>query len=39
MLLTFKEKRWYFYVITYALVAMVYIGFTKFLYVPLPSLF
>lgn len=39
MLLTFKEKRWYFYAITYALVAMVYIGFTKFLYVPLPSLF
>jgi Ca2+/H+ antiporter len=38
MLLTFKEKRWYFYVITYALVALVYIGFSKFLYVPLPSL-
>lgn len=39
MLLIFREKRWYFYLITFALVAVVYIGFSKFLYVPLPSIF
>ena len=39
MLLLFREKRWYYYLITFALVAAVYIGFTRFLYVPLPSLF
>lgn len=39
MLLLFREKRWYHYLITFALVAAVYIGFTRFLYVPLPSLF
>lgn len=39
VLLVFKEKRWYFYVISCVLVVLVYIGFTKFLYVPLPTLF
>lgn len=39
MLLLFREKRWYFYLIAFALVAVVYIGFTRFLYVPLPSIF
>ena len=39
MLLLFREKRWYYYLIVFTLVAAVYIGFTKFLYVPLPSLF
>ncbi len=39
MLASFKEKRWYFYLITYVLVFLIYLGFTKFLYVPLPSLF
>ena len=38
MLLTFREKRWYFYLISFILVVLVYIGFTKFLYVPLPTL-
>lgn len=39
MLLLFHEKRWYFYLISFVLVAVVYIGFTRFLYVPLPSIF
>lgn len=38
MLAMFKEKRWYYYLITYVLVVIVFIGFTKFLYVPLPTL-
>ena len=38
MLACFKEKRWYFYLITYVLVVLIYFGFTKFLYVPLPSI-
>lgn len=32
----FNEKRWYFYAISIALVLLVYLMFTKFLYVPLP---
>ena len=38
MLLLFRERRWYYYLIAFALVAVVYIGFTRFLYVPLPSI-
>ncbi|SFP37429.1 Tripartite tricarboxylate transporter TctB family protein [Oscillibacter sp. PC13] len=39
MLLLFREKRWYFYLISFALVIAVYFGFSRFLYVPLPSIF
>lgn len=39
MLLLFREKRWYFYLISIALVTLVFLFFTKFLYVPLPSPF
>lgn len=39
MLLIFREKRWYFYVISVALVILIFLFFTRFLYVPLPSPF
>lgn len=39
MLLLFREKRWYFYLISVVLVMLVFLFFTKFLYVPLPSPF
>ncbi len=39
MLLLFRERRRHYYLIAFTLVAAVYIGFTKFLYVPLPSIF
>ena len=39
MLLLFRERRWYFYLISVVLVMLVFLFFTKFLYVPLPSPF
>lgn len=39
MLLLFRERHWYYYLISFVLVAVVFIGFTRFLYVPLPSIF